>query len=222
MTTVDEINKFNELFIGLQSEVLRITYKKYFSEIVRKKLSLGEYQGTKLQEVYDTVMVQRKSDFSCQYYFITICPYDDVRLQDFLKVIEKVLKKKWMQSYVYVIEQRQSDENQPIHGIHCHMIVQRIDIAKSDVIREVYNTCKKVVGSKQSIDVKLLKTQQELDIRLKYILGKKSDEEKQLKQIVDKKFRCQNGLEPYYLQDNNGALKAQVCTFFSTMSDDNV
>lgn len=222
MPSDEEINKFNEIFTGLQSEVLKMMYKKYYSEIVRNSLKQRQYEGTKLQEVYDTVMVLRKEETVGQYYFITICPYEDIKIEEFQKVMEKVLKKKWMKSYLYVYEQRQSEKEKPFTGIHVHMLVKRIEIAKSDVIREVYNTCKNIVGSKQSIDVKLLKTQQDLDVRINYLLGKKSTEEKQLKQEIDKIFRCQYGLEQYYLQDDSGMLEELVHTFFSTMSDDNV
>lgn len=212
MNSDEELAKFNEQFIGLQSEVIKMQYKKYYSEIIGKKLARQEFAGTPLQEVYNEAMSLRRSDQEGQFYFITICPYPDTNIKDFIKVMDKVLKKKWIENYVYVYEQRQDDPDGIFYGIHTHMIVQRNGIAKSDVIREVYNTCKNIVGSKQSIDVKLIKTQHDLDVNINYILGQKSTEEKRKKQIVDKIFREKNSLQSYYEKNFSQYIVGQDAT----------
>jgi hypothetical protein len=182
----------------IYNNCLRKVYSKYCMENIKEKLRNNEFSGTDLQKVYDEAQALRSEDSKDQYYFITICPYEDLELDKFLKVMEKVLKKKWFQRYIYVYEQRQHEIGKQYFGLHTHIIVQRDGIAKSDVIREIYNTCKTIVGSKQSIDVKLLKTQHDLDVKLNYILGKKATEEKQKKQVIDKKFREDNNLQPFY------------------------
>lgn len=197
MTTDKKIQEFDKIFAGLRTEVLQAQYKKYYSEIVRNQLKNNLFADTQLQSVYNQAMALRRSEEADQFYFITICPYPDLELQSLIKVMDKVLKKKWLNDYVYVYEQRQDDDDKPIYGIHVHMIVRRETIAKSDVIREVYNTSKSIVGSKQSIDVKLL-NKLEMSVRLNYILGQKSSEEKQKRQIIDKVFREKNRIEPYY------------------------
>jgi hypothetical protein len=185
----------------LHNEKLKIKkqlYKKYFSEVVKKHLSQGLYKGTELQDVYDEARSLRKTKSQDQYYFITICPYEDLELEKVIKVMENIIKKKWFTKYIYVYEQRQDQDDKPFFGIHIHMIVHRETIAKSDVIREIYNTCKNIVSSQQSIDVKLLNSQHDLDVRLNYILGQKSTPEKRAKQEIDKIFREQNGLQKFY------------------------
>ena len=186
----------------LHNEKLKIKkqlYKKYFSEVVKKHLSQGLYKGTELQDVYDEAISLRKTKSQDQYYFITICPHQDIEIKQLQKCMEKVLKKKWITKYIYVYEQRQHENDQPFFGIHTHMIVQRNDHKKKcEVIREIFSSCESICGSKQSIDVKLINTPYDLDVNINYILGQKSTPEKRAKQEIDKIFREQNGLQKFY------------------------
>ncbi len=183
----------------IYNNCLRKVYSKYCMENIKEKLRNNEFSGTDLQKVYDEAQALRSEDSKDQYYFITICPYEDLELDKFLKVMEKVLKKKWFQRYIYVYEQRQHEIGKQYFGIHTHIIVQRTGTTnKSEAIREIYNTCKNICGSKQSIDVKLLKTQHDLDVKLNYILGKKACPEKQKKQVIDVHFRQDYNLQKFY------------------------
>lgn len=199
--TLDEHIK-KELYTALTSDVkldvIKTLTKKYYSEIVKSKLAAQTFFFEPLQEIYNEVIEVRKQNVNDDFYFITICPYEDINISDLTKVLDKIVKKKWFKKYIYVYEQRQDKENTPYYGIHTHMIVKRDGIAKSDVIREVYNTSKNICGSKQSIDVKLLKTRSELDIKINYILGKKSTEQKQARQVIDKVMRSEYKLKSYY------------------------
>lgn len=199
MTTDINIQEFNHLFMGIWSDALKTKYKRLCSEIIENQLKQNKYAGTDLQNKYDQVMLIRKTEMVDKYWFITINPYPDIEYEVFKKHIDKVVKKKWMTKYIYVYEQRQSEENKPYHGIHFHMIVAKT-CAKSDVLREIYNTCKNIVGHKESIDVKPLDTQQDLSTRLNYILGIKSTEDKQKKQQIDKIFRQQYNIQSYYIK----------------------
>lgn len=198
MNTDNKIDEFNKIFLGIWTDALKLKYRKLCGEIIEKQLKDGRYEGTKLQEVYDQVTSLRKQEAENKYYFITICPYDDIELSKLVKVMDKMVKKRWFTSYVYVYEQRQSEEGKPYHGIHTHIIVDKGTVKKAEVIREVYNTCKDIVGSKQSVDVKILETEYDLSTRLNYILGSKADVEKQQKQVIDKIFREENNLQSFY------------------------
>jgi hypothetical protein len=183
----------------IKKEVIKSLNKKYISEIIKHELSAGTFWFKPLQENHDKAMEIRKQNAKNEYYFITICPYEDVEITDLIKVMDKIIKKKWFKQYIYVYEQRQTEKDKPFYGIHSHIIVKRDTIAKSDVIREVYNTAKNICGSKQSIDVNLLKTRDELDVRINYLLGDKSTEEKQQRQQIDKILRDNNKLKSYYI-----------------------
>lgn len=198
MNTDINIEEFNQKFAGIWCEALKVKYKKLCGEIIEKQLKDKMYAGTKLQEAYDVVVSCRKQEAQNKYYFITICPYDDIEISSLVKVMDKIIKKRWFTSYVYVYEQRQSEEDKPYHGIHTHIIVEKGTVKKSEVIREVYNTSKDIVGSKQSIDVKILETDNDLKTRINYIIGQKSTLEKQQKQKIDILFRQKNNLQNYY------------------------
>lgn len=189
---------FDTRFKGLRTEVEKELYKNAIRKIVKIKLEEGTYYAKELQDVYTEAKTLTQQSVSEQYFFITICPYDYIELEKIQKAVTKFLKKKWMQKYLYVYEQREDDPDKPYNGIHLHFIVHRTGIAKSDVIREIYNTCKNIVGSKQSVDVKLLKTERDLYIKINYLLGAKSSKEKMLKQLVDRKFRQEKNLLSYY------------------------
>jgi len=202
MTDVDnelDLLIFNQRFVGLSQEAERRLYLKYKTRNIIRKLEQGTYFAQQLQDEYNEDKASRLTDEAQQYYFITICPYEDTPISVLTKIMDKVLKKKWITKYIYVYEQRQGQNDKPFTGIHTHIIVKRDGIAKSDVIREVYNTSKSICGSKQSIDVKLLKTRRDLLVHINYILGTKSTKDKQDKQLIDKIFREKNNLKSYYI-----------------------
>lgn len=198
MSHDNKIKEFNELFTGLWTEALKMKYRKLCAEIIESKLKNKEFAGTKIQDAYDEALSIRKQNAENKYWFITICPHEDTTISQLIKCMEKVCKKKWFTRYIYVYEQRQSEIGKPYTGIHTHIIVERGIIKKSDVIREIFNTCKSICGSKQSVDVKELLTAHDLAVRLNYILGQKATEDKQKKQEVDKIFRQENNLQSFY------------------------
>lgn len=205
MNTLDEhllFERHRRLFLDTKEEVIKTLYKKYYSEIIKSELKEGICFDKPLQDVYNKAMEIRKQNVKDEYYFITLCPYEQIDINSVIKVVDKIIKKKWMKDYIYVYEQRQSETNKPYYGIHVHFIVKRDVIAKSDVIREVYNTSKNICGSPQSIDVKLLKNRNDLDVRINYLLGAKSTEEKQDRQKIDKIFRQEYKLNSYYIVGN--------------------
>lgn len=186
---------------GIYLKVKKELYESYTRKIVKLKLEQGIFEDKELQARFNQYkeLLSSQSQKDKEYYFITICPYPDLELFKLVNVMEKVLKKKWMKKYLYVYEQRQHESGKPYFGIHTHILVERDGIAKSDVIREVYNTCKGICGSKQSIDVKLISTLKDLQTRLNYLLGTKATELKQQRQQVDKEFRQANKLSSSYI-----------------------
>lgn len=198
MLTGQELKDFNELFAGIWTDALKLKYRKLCGEIIENGLKNNEYAGTKIQEVYDRALTIRRKNAENQYWFVTVNPHPDTELKQLMKCVDKVLKKKWMTKYIYVYEQRQDEIDKPYHGIHMHMVVEKGDKKKAEVIREVYNTCKRIVGSKQAVDVKPLENAHDLAVRLNYMLGQKADEEKRKKQVIDKIFRQENNLQSFY------------------------
>lgn len=82
------------------------------------------------------------------YAFITINPFPDVEPIEFEDCVERIVNKKWIRDiYSYSYERDDKDR------LHVHMIVYRGNKPKSEIIREIYNVVKDIVGDKACIDV---------------------------------------------------------------------
>lgn len=211
-----DLLQFQQRFAGLKVKAEQQLMIEFHKITARNLLKQGKYYSKELQQAYNDMVASFPSETD-KYFFITICPYPDVKLTDVKRAIEKITKKTWFKKYIYVIEQRQDQPDKPIEGIHIHIILRReaspLNRPKSDVIKELYSTTQNICGSKQSIDVKELKTQHDLDTRLQYILSIKSTKEKRNRQKIDTIFREQNKLSPYYIE---GEWQEDIITIAST------
>lgn len=191
------------LLTNIKNDVIKTLNKKYYTEFVKIQLEAGTYWYQPLQENYNKLKEIKQQFHQDQYFFITICPYEDTTIEQLVKVMDKIMTKTWFKQFLYVYEQRQEEHGKPYYGIHAHILVARATKSKCEAIREIYNTAKNICGSKQSIDVKLLKTNEAVQIRIQYMLGEKSTEQKQRRQKIDKIFRQQHKLFSYYYSDKS-------------------
>lgn len=216
MQTDLDLLQFRNRFAGITVKAEQQLMLRYKLGTIQNNLKAGKYYEPQLQQAYNEYIASFPPETD-KYYFITICPYPDVKVADVKRATEKIFTKSWFKKYILVIEQRQHQIDKPFDGIHIHIILRRepspLNRAKSDVIRELYSTTKNICGSKQSIDVKYINTQHELDTRLQYVLAKKSSKEKQLRQIVDTIFREKNNISPYYIE---GEWQEDIITIAST------
>ena len=134
------------------------------------------------------------------YIFINVNPMPNYSLLSFIQLIEKSLKKKWIKSALYVLEQRGENLEEAGKGFHTHIIIQK-DETKN------YNQCLKELGRSfqkccDTSNFHLFNGSKikEIDInkRRNYILGQKADPEKHKKQVMDKIWRNENFLKDYY------------------------
>lgn len=183
-----------ELFVSLEKERLRLL------------LQLGR-MDTKIQEKYDEVkklkdelkIVSDKKD--SDFVWITISPRSDVSFLSFQSVVLRILKKKWMTHYLYVYEQRGKEINEIGKLPHLHMLLRRNGKKFSEVKRELLRAIESIVDLDvySAYDIRLVKDDDDNVMRLmNYILGKKKDEEKQIKQYIDDEWRKRENLEKYY------------------------
>lgn len=133
-------------------------------------------------------------------YLITINPKNHIEFNIFKEIIAKVLKKKWMCNVMYSFEQRSKTYGE-YHGFHCHLVV-RIDTNqkikyKSDVIRELFSTCKKIC-TKNAINVRYLRTEPDIKRAIDYIRGNK-DVSKLDTVSNDLSFRQKYSLDEFYV-----------------------
>jgi len=134
------------------------------------------------------------------YYFLTVNPPDTITLAVFLKAIQKAMSKKWITYYEYVIEQRGETEDN-IHGIHTHIIFNN-GIKYCKVVTEMTNSFKNILdfGSPYIKNWFKLKNidNEEMIRKTSYILDRKAEPEKWLKQDIDIIFRQKYGLQKSY------------------------
>lgn len=154
---------------------------------------VDRYEKYKKTPKYYRAMTEERSILA---YAITINPSPDVSLETFQKVISRVIKKKWVHDYEYVYEQRGKTQEEMGQGIHCHMCLflekykRRVEIE-----RELYSTCKNIVGNPKHIVVKCITNLAGWEA---YLLKDIADPDKAQKSQIDRLFRENNNLLEIY------------------------
>lgn len=185
-------------FIQLYTEDMEKAQRKVRQTLMQKVINQSLRQGTAggtMQEIYNLTAsaAPQKND---KGYFITI-NYDDKKIDPAMipKYMEQTLKKKWIVDCEYVIEQRNETVDN-YAGFHVHMLLTGHQPKKKvEVIREIYSTNKKLVGSIQSIDCKPVNT---VDGIHNYMAGQKKDAWKKTKSENDLCMRKHYGFQQIY------------------------
>lgn len=140
-----------------------------------------------------------------EWYFLTINPRPDIKLQEFMKTIQKALSKVWITYYIFVIEQRGESEAELGKGFHTHIIFNK-GIKHCKVVQEMANTFKKMCDTSNYHLFNLKNIgDEEKKRKIEYITGSKKDEEKHLKQQMDIIFRKKENLKSYYILGEDAA-----------------
>lgn len=138
------------------------------------------------------------------YLWLTVNPTPETTFVDFQKYVQKAIAKKWLKSFVYVYEQRGTSQEDMGRGFHLHAIIKKPeDKAPAHCVRELNNTFKKCCDTSNyhCFNTKWI-GEEEYKRKLEYILGQKestSENNKQLKQEMDKVWRQMRCIEPYYI-----------------------
>lgn len=133
------------------------------------------------------------------YYFITVNPKPDVKLDLFLKLLGNFVKRKPVVDYSYVIEQRGETEADAGVGFHAHLLVSWNRNMTKKVRQYAGETFKRVIGSNNNNIININKIPKEFwNDKLDYMNGLKWDEEKESKLKIDKIFREQNNILHIY------------------------
>ncbi|AXH77215.1 MAG: putative replication initiation protein [Cressdnaviricota sp.] len=133
------------------------------------------------------------------WMFITINPKDTVTVKSIMETMNKVISKKWITQYIYVIEQR-SIEDEDIKGVHIHLLLKRNDKKPAALKTEIKNTCVRIcdVSNPHILNFKYLPTDRDVSQSYNYITGAKKDVEKHPKQLKDKIFRKYYNIKEFY------------------------
>ena len=137
----------------------------------------------------------QRSGKSCDNYFVTINPKPDVSFDELKTCVDKILKKNWIDSYIYSYEQR-SEESGKYYGFHVHLMINSYDRGMQNAKKEIYNTVKHIVGNPNHLHISGVTPGTE-DMVRDYIHGDK-EAGKMQKVQVDKEFRKAFGLQDVY------------------------
>lgn len=135
------------------------------------------------------------------FYLITVNPSNDVDPGKFFEYINTYMhtsEETKDQRYVYSFEQR-GESTDDIHGYHCHILIEKKQQRPDNMYMNLRRTLlrREWIGDAKHVDVKHISTQ-DLPNVVNYIVGTKSDHEKQAKQICDVIMRKKYNLEPFY------------------------
>lgn len=173
-----EVKRLVELYIKYKEDIQQ---KEYINDI--RKINKSQPDKTN-----DTV-------------FITINPKPKVTFEQFKKVVDKIISKKYLlnnETLHYSYEQRGESDDEIGKGFHCHILFKRGPKIPHEIRREFKSSCKNICNISQSSCLNFKFTNSEYyDDKFLYLQGNK-DEEKNIKCKFDIKFRKKYNLKNYY------------------------
>ena len=135
-----------------------------------------------------------------KYVFLTVNPGMHISLLEFIRKMEKLMSKKWIQNYCYVFEQRGEFLTELGKGFHFHAIIEKPKTKSyNHMIRELSNSANSVCDTSNFhfFNIKSI-SEEECHRKIQYITGRKADESKHLKQDMDIIFRQNNNIKSFY------------------------
>jgi hypothetical protein len=173
--------------------VLARRYDNYFSQIIEDANS-GEITKT-LTELKS--LEKEKEAKNGEYVFITIAPVENTNLDNFIKKLYDITKLSYYTKYLFVIEQRGENEEELGKGMHAHILAHKGKYKLSHCKRDAERVMQKKPSIESNINCQY-RTGQGIKNTQTYMVGKKDDPAKWLKQQHDVIFREKKDLKPYY------------------------
>lgn len=181
--------------------------KTKMRELIKKEWNEGLiYKDFK--EFYDEEI--GKND-NTNYFWITVNPNSSVTLGELKKEVERYVKRTFIKSYIYVYEQRGSENNEKEigQGIHAHILIERdmsANVSPYDIQKRTRIAFKSVCDSQNKSILHFKQMPEEYIIdKFNYITNKNLDEEhkdKEEKQEYDKIWREKNLIKNNYALGN--------------------
>jgi len=174
-------------------------FRNYWRGVIHTEDFVKEFPAVKIAEE------ATEEKFNTDYIFMTVNPRSEVGLTEFKKAIEKMMSKVWIEQYLYVIEQRGENEEEAGKGYHFHALIYRKGKKFNELNREFKSSMKKItnVDKWNTFQISIC-SENDIKKRVNYMIGRKSDESKWLKQDIDKVFRKKYNLQDYYEKTKEG------------------
>lgn len=139
---------------------------------------------------------------------ITIRPKDGLTYDEFEAYMQKIINKKWLNdNYLMVFEQKGASEVDMGEGMHSHVLFKLNGIKHGKKQKSFKQCLNEVLGTVKTFNDELF-TEQSVDLvtckqedgakMQNYLLGRKSSEEKQKVQEIDKLWREKLHIEEWY------------------------
>lgn len=175
---------------------LEMKYRNYYKYLLQQPEA--EDLIPSLKNVNAVEMLNEAKNTS-RYLWITINPNSSVRLMDFIANVKKAMSKKWIVNKLYVIEQRGENEEDIGKGFHMHALVDKDNYRFSHAFREFQSSFNKFCDTSNihCFNVSYC-FDRDVKKRINYMLGRKKDKAKWLKQDMDIIFRQEYGIPSYY------------------------
>jgi len=187
----------DELRAKALQEVLLNKYRSYYSKL----LDDGEDDEVLplMKEINEEKRKKDEETVKSDYVFVTVNPRPEVPLTTFRKAVEKSAKKSFIKKSLHVLEQRGETMDTAGKGFHLHMLVNKGDYRMSHFRREFVSTFGKLcdTDNRKCFKIDICK-KSDLKNRQNYMIGRKADESKWLKQDMDKVFREKYAIMDYY------------------------
>jgi len=188
--------------------LLDIQFKRRAMERVVSQYYYNHFNKLIMEENVEEILPlfkQIKQDINdvkdnTNFIFLNVNPAPNHSLLSFQQLIEKSLKKKWIKSFLYVLEQRGENEKEAGKGFHTHIIIEKDETKQyTQCIKELARSFSKVCDTTNYHLFNGTKIKNEdIEKRRNYILGRKADETKWLKQDMDIIWRQEYFLKSYY------------------------
>jgi hypothetical protein len=144
--------------------------------------------------IQDLQTATRRTDF----WFITVNPKPSVKLHQLRQSITKFLKVHSHFLYCYEIT------DNPKKAPHCHILLywkNNSRNSKYQTIQKFIND--KIIDNPKAIDIKWLKSPEDVKNTIAYILKTKTPKSKQASDKLTKAWRIKNNIKPHYIRGDN-------------------
>lgn len=181
---------------GMRKALTKVFTEYHHDRFMKSPYEYLEFLHTEEKDDLVKWLNVRKKAKRYAYVFIVVNPKPDITLPQIVSRIEKTLKKKWIDSYLYSIEQRSITLKDMGRGIHINFLFElNKDKSPWQCKKEVYNTWKDCVGSVKAVYHAFSNNPTNF---INYIQGIKKDKNKKRMVEVDKKWRKSVGLLDFY------------------------
>lgn len=182
-----------DLQVQAVKEVLLQKFKSHYSRLI------DEGDADEIIPLFKELRDKQEEKFKSDFVFMTVNPRLDIPIFDFLKLLPKMVNRVWIKKYLYVVEQRSEDLENLGKGFHLHCLFNKGDYRLSHLKRDMVSVFKKVcdVDNPSCLNIKLVK-ENDLKNYHKYMLCRKADPVKWLKQDMDIEFRKKYNILNYY------------------------